>query len=1805
MKLKTGVITYSNHSYISFDCDAGTARINVSTNEVIFNHNDSSIGEGNFSMGISHIHSNYSHLDETHMGLGWKLNIQHYLKKYDGSISLPNFTLNDYVYVDGEGYVHRFVKFDNKRYIDQSGHGMILTISNVNKIVMSNGNTLYFNSDGNLYMISIIGKTKNIIKHIEYEKGFIKKYYDTRSIGDRERYFAFEYRDGLLSKILLVSKGKVLETIYYKYSDGNLQGIYHFINNSLNSISLFKYDQNNIIFATGTSNGLALGLKYTNNTVKVKKGISKITKNAFNSLNDDIKVGEVYANDFLEPIIGVKETKTNYGSFIVGNQRDELLYLGDEIAFESLEDDLILNDDYENFELTNDEIFENTEFAYTSQNYTNILSGKNINYRYYYNKKGFVTSTFEVDEKNLMTLTKDSGIAISSTVSSSYSNERINNKMTLTRPINQGIICLDDKGDVEGFDGGLKLKYYRDDLGFNYVNYTASFWVKVTHTNASYMKVLLKIYHRIWISKEIYIDHTASGAWQYVTIPFTIMNDEQSKSYDFSSGIINVLSDATGSYDISNFRIEEGMHTKLHLTGHNLTYDSPAITEYYKVRLNLSDGSNKEIIFDHNNFITESDIFATCKNMQQNQIFDFVYCANTKIIPNVRNIYFRVLKDQDYTSYDNEYELYDIFSLNVSTRASDGSCSSTKKFTYDADGNLIELTYSEFGTETCNVLDAQGRLLCEVDSHNRKTVNEYDEYGNIISSTTSLSENFENDTKVIIGKPRFYTRYFYDDESNGGMYREMVVSTSFQDANVKVKKAPQMINTVESIQVGDNYAQHYSYDVLNRIKELSIKYDFGKFVRNYYEYDTLGRLKRVTDTTKYCYELDYDKYGNISRYYLKKSNGTLKAIKSKETIPNASSYGGDTQIETNHLTNSIITTENDKYGRPMKTIFNNNGNEKTILYEFQEHNASINSDYYQTSLNESPSISKIKKIEDGCDNSTTAFFYDNKNEDCGYVISRNGIEIQRIQQMDSTNTKYVIGSTKYKTSIEKENDIFDSRVNKTIVSWNKGKGDKDDWEDLNNYTFSYTYDDVLGIPISKTGSSISTVTNYIPSNNTTYYSNLVQNHLSIVGTKMYNYNYQYDSNQNIHRIISDRNGENDVTYSYDKLNRLKNEYIKKNGTNYTYSYLDENNNDINRVTKIISGTTKVKEFTYDELNRLTNYSKYGTIKTSLIYSGNNLNPLYISRNDELNVLVWTRDNLLTKYGNNSYNYNYQGNRVSKTTNTKTINYYYDGSKLLGEDHSDGVKIRYVYDLLGITGARYITSSGITDYIYVKDGQDNIVAISKDDKVVTEYYYDAWGNVLEEVKDSSDPFVKINPFRWRCNYYDLESELYYINGRYYSPELLSYISSLDIENVVSNSGTIGGLNPYSICTDNPTDLGSSDFTILTNTDFMPDPVYDPLVGYSWWDRNWKNVLRYGLFTLTFVISIVLMCIPGTQAFGIGMFKAGLGAALSGMVIGGVISGIISAVQGNDFFTGFADGAITGFVDGFTSGAILYCVSSAISAISKTIKASNQACAKPGQCFVAGTLVLTEYGYKNIEDIELGDKVWSWCEETGEKVINKVTTLFRNKTNDLVHLSIAGEELITTKGHPFYVVDYGWKDACELQLNDKVVMYNDTIVTVESIEIEHLTEETNVYNFEVENAHTYYVTEKSILVHNLCAEGRAIAKAKDAGIEVKYVDDLSGEFTDDAKKLIDSVSNKYNSPTVSDHVTGTKIHSGFMDKGGKIKGSSLKYDGFKNGTLYELKPYNARNIRKAVKQLATYKEELIKAGEKVSKLVLVLY
>ncbi|MBQ2909144.1 MAG: hypothetical protein IJE56_04235 [Clostridia bacterium] len=54
----------------------------------------------------------------------------------------------------------------------------------------------------------------------------------------------------------------------------------------------------------------------------------------------------------------------------------------------------------------------------------------------------------------------------------------------------------------------------------------------------------------------------------------------------------------------------------------------------------------------------------------------------------------------------------------------------------------------------------------------------------------------------------------------------------------------------------------------------------------------------------------------------------------------------------------------------------------------------------------------------------------------------------------------------------------------------------------------------------------------------------------------------------------------------------------------------------------------------------------------------------------------------------------------------------------------------------------------------------------------------------------------NPFRWKGYYYDVETELYYCNYRYYSPLLCSWIS-LDSFDYLDPE-TVGGIDLYCYC-----------------------------------------------------------------------------------------------------------------------------------------------------------------------------------------------------------------------------------------------------------------------------------------------------------------------------------------------------------------------------------------------------------------------
>ena len=195
---------------------------------------------------------------------------------------------------------------------------------------------------------------------------------------------------------------------------------------------------------------------------------------------------------------------------------------------------------------------------------------------------------------------------------------------------------------------------------------------------------------------------------------------------------------------------------------------------------------------------------------------------------------------------------------------------------------------------------------------------------------------------------------------------------------------------------------------------------------------------------------------------------------------------------------------------------------------------------------------------------------------------------------------------------------------------------------------------------------------------------------------------------------------------------------------------------------------------------------------------------------------------------------------------------------------------------------------------------------------------------------------------------------------------------------------------------------------------------------------------------------------------------------------------------------------------------------------TIAASNAKQAKVA-CFTAGTKIHTEKGFKNIEKIKAGDYVWSENPETKEKALKQVKKIFVREKDSIVRLAINGEVIETTSEHPFYVEGKGWRAAGELTAGTEVRLEDGSSGTVTEKEDIQLEEPVAVYNFEVEDYHTYYVSEQKVLVHNTCAvtaknvaskssyasgaEGEAALAAIVGGMPQKYFrTSLGGRFVD---------------------------------------------------------------------------------------------
>ena len=286
------------------------------------------------------------------------------------------------------------------------------------------------------------------------------------------------------------------------------------------------------------------------------------------------------------------------------------------------------------------------------------------------------------------------------------------------------------------------------------------------------------------------------------------------------------------------------------------------------------------------------------------------------------------------------------------------------------------------------------------------------------------------------------------------------------------------------------------------------------------------------------------------------------------------------------------------------------------------------------------------------------------------------------------------------------------------------------------------------------------------------------------------YLYEYDKLGN---IISVANGSYVTSYEYDSLNQLTRVNDEKAGKTITYSYTNGN-------------ITEQKEYEYttgelgEEIAAKT-WSYTDSVWSDLLTDFNGTQIAYDEIGNPLSIsskqLTWLGRQLQSiADGENTieYAYNGDGNRISKTVNGVKTEFVYNGDILAGQKSGNDTLV-FMYDNNSdIFG--FILNG--TEYYYIKNAQNDVTAIAdKDGNVLVNYAYDAWGKVTEITGNTA--LAEQNPIRYRSYYFDFETEWYFLNTRYYSPDMCRFINA---DGYVQTGQSVLDKNMFSYCGNNP-------------------------------------------------------------------------------------------------------------------------------------------------------------------------------------------------------------------------------------------------------------------------------------------------------------------------------------------------------------------------------------------------------------------
>ncbi len=406
-------------------------------------------------------------------------------------------------------------------------------------------------------------------------------------------------------------------------------------------------------------------------------------------------------------------------------------------------------------------------------------------------------------------------------------------------------------------------------------------------------------------------------------------------------------------------------------------------------------------------------------------------------------------------------------------------------------------------------------------------------------------------------------------------------------------------------------------------------------------------------------------------------------------------------------------------------------------------------------------------------------------------------------------------------------------------------------------------------------------------------------------------------------------------------------------------------------------------------------------------------------------------------------------------------------------------------------------------------------------------YLPYGEIFEQESRGPDDFrAKFGGREW-----NLDLELYDFGSRYYDP-FTGRFTQADSRRVGAEGGAAVAMNRFAYAANNPVSYVdptgesallaiaaafSAAFVAMTSVAtgglaslLAPQALGGAFFGASsvnhnqfnpakWEFDSWKTyagaVIGIAIAEAGEAISFMAPELLPAGAGAAATFAAGmLGATGAGFVEGASYA----FLGGADFAEAMTQGGIGAAVGfgataaaagaGRAVGRLRQAASRIAKAAGRLGRRSSQASSRAGRAigcssFEAGTVIATADGAEPIERIELGEHVWAYDESLDRTALYPVTGVIQRTSRDGVVLGVESDgpqEISTTAEHPFHVHGAGWVAAGNLSVGMKITRKNGG-----TAEITHLTRRNTparVFNFEVGGAHTYFVAEGQLLVHN---------------------------------------------------------------------------------------------------------------------------